>query len=778
MNGGGGWHLSLAWGVTKVVAFARMATDAGAIDSRRPAAQRSAARRATEKTAPVRPARVSPGRLLLVGALVCVLVGWVCTFVALRPPWLGLALEPDLDAGVVRVVGARGPSADVPEGLLLVAVEGRPIHASDLVEEPDYLDTYPAMAALFARQADLAEALREPSVLLSLRDVEGRTIERRVQPGERPVGDLPPVYWFQLAAGGAALLIGLWVLVFRPREWSARAFAMMGATFPAFSFPAAIYSTRELALDAPLFRVLSSLNHAGAFLFGIALVVLFLSYPSELVRPRWLWIVPAIFVPWLATDVLRLAPDESVGHRIPILLQMLAAMALAVVQWRACRSDPSKRAALRWFGLSIVVGAGLFVFGTVASRLFGGLPPLPQGYSFGFFLLADVGLALGLRRFRLFELDAWAYRILAWVLGALALLALDAALVFAGTDPRSSFALSLLAAGFVYLPVRGWLWSKAVSRRAVADHELFRGVLQAAFATSAKERTRLWRSLLTELFDPLELRPIGDTNETAPGEPTTSAGVSVGSDGLALDVPAVAASPALRLAYPWRGRAMFAPRHVRLAEQLVSLMQHAEASRDAYDQGVREERRRIARDLHDDLGARLLGGLHADGLAASRQAIRHAIGDMRALVGELVGREVMLADALGELRHETAERLEAAGIALDWPADVEESSAIIEHRAYRSYASMLRELASNVIRHAHARRVSVRVACDGARIVTTFADDGVGFDVGGTGGGNGVRNVLERAAALGGSVRFGRETEGTRVVLELPLAPGASMVDA
>jgi hypothetical protein len=86
--------------------------------------------------------------------------------------------------------------------------------------------------------------------------------------------------------------------------------------------------------------------------------------------------------------------------------------------------------------LSVLVGSGLFVFLMVGSQMLGGFPPLPQGYALGFFLIMFVGLALGVGRYRLFDLDRWAYYVLLWVGGAALVLALDAAMISVLHMPR------------------------------------------------------------------------------------------------------------------------------------------------------------------------------------------------------------------------------------------------------------------------------------------------------------------------------------------------------
>lgn len=716
----------------------------------------------------------APGRILLAATLACLVVCAAALFARLLQPSLGLTLASDAASGVVRITSTRGSSAHVPAPSVLVTIEAsggaqlRP-RPSDLIEEPDFFDTYPEMADFFERQSALAARLEASEVTLGVRVDEGALQEYRVTPTTPRLRDLPGVFWFQIVTACAAFLVSVWVLVLRPGELPVRIFAFMGGAIPIFTVSAAIYSTRELALDGGVFRVLSAVNHAGANLFGCGLVALFLVYPVPLVRPRVMWLVPAIVLPWLALDVARIAPDQNWGSRAPILLEMIAALALGAVQWRATRGDPRGRAGLRWLGVSILAGSSLFVFGVVGSTVLGWFPPISQGYSFGFFLVMHASFAFGLRRHRLFDLDEWAYAVLSWVLAGLALITLDAVLIAVLDANRAlSTGVVLLVVGFFYLPARSWLWSRAVSRRTAPEHEIFDAVLQVTFATHPDERARLWRALLAELFDPLESHPTDEPVDHA----------TIGEEGIRLDVPAAGTVPAHRLVYPWRGRGLFGPRHCRLVDNLVELVRHAETRREAFERGVRDERSRIARDMHDDIGARLLSSLYCEDLALTRDAVRQAMGEVRSVVHELTRRRLALGDVIAEIRRETIQRLENANIAVDWPLEQGDAEVVLGHRVYRHVMSILRELTSNVVQHAGARRVRVGIACDGGRLVVTFADDGEGFDPGSVPRGRGLDNIERRTAELGGSVEFSRESGESVTRLDVPVGADPSPFDA
>jgi len=731
-----------------------------------------------------------PSRIVQGATLLCLAAISLTLWIALSQPWLGIALKSGGETQPVAIISTHpsGPARALPLPARLVAVGNSgaagpvEIEADDVIEEPDMFETYEQTGRFMQRQTTLAALLRQPKVALTVATESGQTQSVDLAPARRPLADLPLAFWIQLFTGAGALLIGAYVLAMRPADIATRLFALSGAMITVSAFAAAIYSSRELAIDGELFRVLSAFNHIGALGFGMAMIALFLIYPRRLMSPRLLWIVPAVFVPWLAADILRLAPSQPVGSQLPTLIEMLLIVVMVGVQWLVNGNDPRARAALNWLGLSVIVGAGAFVSLTIAPVLVQMEPVIDQGHAFGFFLLIYAGLALGVGRYRLFDLSEWAFRITFYTGATLLLFAIDAALiVFLQFQPASALGIALLLVGFGYLPLRSLLWNRFVARRGLPEHELFRAIIDVSLAVTAAERSERWRQLLQRLFDPLVME---ETQEAV-------AAVEVREEGLEVRLPPAAATPALVLRYPWRGRRLFGSAHQDLARELVRLMLYTEESRTAYERGSIEERQRIARDLHDDVGARLLSGLYKTDLGETHRVLRDAITDIRTIVSGLSTDQPPLGRMIAALRHETGERLAAAGVELDWPLDPQDDSPLpLDYPAYRCFSAAHREIVSNIIRHAGARRVSIRVGIradhDGERLTTTIADDGIGIDAAHLEGrptGNGLRGLLRRVRDANGHVAIRRLPAGTAVEITIPLraataaAPQASAPD-
>lgn len=718
-----------------------------------------------------------PVRATLAAALACVLICAAGAATLRTVPWLGLNLAADTSNDTVAVtsVDAGGPAAVALAGRVpatLTAIDGLALTATDRIEEPDFLESYSRVRTLFAAQSAAVAALSDAPVRLTFKGADGRTFEAEVTPSKRPVTDLPVLFWLQMMFGAGAALIGAWVWSLRRQDLGVVMFGLTGLGLLFSTAAAAIYSSRELALDGGLFRMLSGMNHLGAQMFGAGMVALFCLYPKRIVSNRVLVLIGGVIALWWIGDTAHLTFNPQIGSYLPVMIETVAIFALIAIQWWINRKDPLARAAMRWFGLSVVVGIGGYVFGNALPVLLNQAPALPQGLLLGSFLLIYIGLALGLGRYRLFQLDQFAYRTVFYAGGALGVLAFDAALIFALQVERvAALGVSLLLIGLLYLPARDALWRRLTARRRTEPDDLFGWVVEAALAPPTERQWR-WRELLSRLFEPLEI-DAADTVFAAP---------AILEDGLSMGIPATSAGPALVLRFARGGRSLFTAEDLAAARQAVGLLAQADASRLAYERGATEERRRIAQDLHDDVGARLLSGLHKTDLPQTRGALREAIAEIRLVVSGLAGEGRPLDDVFADLRHEAFERLAAAGVALDWPLDEpsDAPSVEIDYSVQKALRSALREMVSNTIRHAQATSMSIRVARQGERLTLTARDDGVGLRpdqpraADGIGLGLGLSGLAKRLEALGGALRLPPTAKGMTLELEVDLAGRAT----
>lgn len=207
-----------------------------------------------------------------------------------------------------------------------------------------------------------------------------------------------------------------------------------------------------------------------------------------------------------------------------------------------------------------------------------------------------------------------------------------------------------------------------------------------------------------------------------------------------------------------------------------------------------EERKRLARELHDELGQDLSSMALTVELAqrmAERDpqgAVRH-LDQTRTMIAEatdqmynlILGLRPSVLDDLGlvtALQAQAKRTLEPAGITFDLEPKglAKRLPPALETVLFRIFQEAL----SNVQRHAKACHVHLRLERDDGMVVAEIRDDGTGFDVIASSGGPwkgrglGLRGMHERAVQCGGDlVVDSRLGEGTRIRVRLPLAEGA-----
>jgi signal transduction histidine kinase len=189
-----------------------------------------------------------------------------------------------------------------------------------------------------------------------------------------------------------------------------------------------------------------------------------------------------------------------------------------------------------------------------------------------------------------------------------------------------------------------------------------------------------------------------------------------------------------------------------------------------------DERKRVARELHDELSQSVAAlGLAVDGagLTSLRPLVQRISDELHRVIVDL--RPSVLDDlGLASAVRWCAERLSARAVAVrceigDLPAAIPPD---VETAVFRA----VQEALVNIERHARAETALIQMFTDAGALVVEIEDDGVGFEpstIGRDPGslrGVGVLGMRERIEIVGGSLRVESEPgSGTRVVMRVPL---------
>ena len=187
-----------------------------------------------------------------------------------------------------------------------------------------------------------------------------------------------------------------------------------------------------------------------------------------------------------------------------------------------------------------------------------------------------------------------------------------------------------------------------------------------------------------------------------------------------------------------------------------------------------EERNRIYRDLHDDVGAKLLGlaiSAQRANLPKEADLARSALQDLRDVVSRSAQAITPLADLLADWRAETEQRVKSAGLRLDWHFPEQETDAVVNPEAALNLSRILRESVTNILRHAQASHISIIMQIDGTHFRFSVEDDGVGMPVADLKPHRGMTGMQARAAALNAALDWRSiQPHGCRVEFHVQLS--------
>ncbi|MBX3669676.1 MAG: hypothetical protein KF778_14845 [Rhodocyclaceae bacterium] len=189
------------------------------------------------------------------------------------------------------------------------------------------------------------------------------------------------------------------------------------------------------------------------------------------------------------------------------------------------------------------------------------------------------------------------------------------------------------------------------------------------------------------------------------------------------------------------------------------------------ERAVAEERERIYRDLHDDVGAKLLSLVYRAGRPEDADLARSALRDLREVVSLTGGDRYELENLMADWRIECEQRLREAGVTLNWRQTGAPDAISLSQQQALHLGRILREAISNVIRHAGAAGVQVCFDAGPDTLNLEIADDGCGLVPGAqNSAGRGLRNMQSRATRLGARLETGPGAAGgCRIALRLPI---------
>ena len=214
-----------------------------------------------------------------------------------------------------------------------------------------------------------------------------------------------------------------------------------------------------------------------------------------------------------------------------------------------------------------------------------------------------------------------------------------------------------------------------------------------------------------------------------------------------------------------------------LVRYLVKRRMRARIRRLEQETALERERARIARDMHDQVGANLTHIALLAGMASTPQSrseladsARRAVDSLDGVVWAVNPRKDTLESLFQYLVRFAEDFLKPTSLRLrlDFPVDVPECRLPPEFRYH--VLLVVKEALNNAVKYSRATEVHLSATMEPLSLGIMIADNGGGFDVEGAAAeGNGLRNLRERALALRGECRINSQPgTGTCITLIVP----------
>lgn len=220
-----------------------------------------------------------------------------------------------------------------------------------------------------------------------------------------------------------------------------------------------------------------------------------------------------------------------------------------------------------------------------------------------------------------------------------------------------------------------------------------------------------------------------------------------------------------------------------LAEQRIQLAVYNEEIQKQREKILlTEERQRLVRDMHDGLGSQLVSasallksGHSKDAMSVElSELIDHALLDLRSMLDVFSSNKPLgegdeqdtFSVLLGMLRHRLAPVFRSQVIDFDWQAEPLPHDFLQGDRDRLQLLRLLQEACTNIIKHAQAKRVSLRTYVTSSAIVFEVHDDGRGIEASKGASqrtGHGIASMTARATRLGAQLVIDTSADGTCV---------------
>lgn len=671
---------------------------------------------------------------------------------ALNWPYYGVHADSNGQNPYITISSVEADSPAARAGLRagdrIVAVEGQDgqrlgMTGFEAIRSREHLGSYADAAMTRRAKSELWTLLDSGPVLFETND--GRRIE--VQPDERrPISSIPLSAYYVAFQALVIILVVTGILAFAPLSIPVIFLVISGAAFAINNLFSYLTNIVEITLPGSHWVAYDICVRAAVPIFSLGLVGLIWHFPKP-VLPRFpAWAVILVY----GLIILIGFGTELYAHPIhpyqgPNFVAMLSTLPVCFLNLWRCRNDPIDFASALWFVMT-VMGISAFSFLTFSMPIGLGFEPIvPTIFAQSFIVMIYIGLALGTVRYRLFDIHRIWWRSVTWIVGGFLVVICDVLLIsFFDFEQSTALPLALLVAGWLYFPMRQVVFEFFVKIKETRAEDHLPSLVQEFSGIRDPEAFEgRFAKFLKSAFQAQEIERSPDSDIWR---------VSIRSNGLAMVVPMLSGTGSFQLIGSQNGRQLFSLNDVTVATNLLRMGRHFASAHERELQKVSQERDRIMRDLHDDVGGKLLNLVYMAPDAETKQVARDSLSALRDVMAVIEDDQMVdLPVAWERFKATTQSRFEPMGFALKTVENYA-SERTLSAREFVNLKRIMQEMTSNILKYAEPGEVEavLSVDADGSLDLrlTNVAKPRVDAELS---GGRGLANIRKRMEELGGS---------------------------
>ena len=718
---------------------------------------------------------VSPVKFIFFSLLISTSFQLIGIYLLLQQPWIGIQTQPDIKSGFVRITDIM-PYSPADQSLhlnkeqiitklnnknqtIILTYQGRDEYLSAAnFQNLDWL----------IRQQKIVWEILKSSDFISI-TTQDNSVTSLLTKQYTPISGIPMYVWLLCLIHILLPLIGIFVWMHKPKSLESILLYFAGLSYSLFGAIFLVLYQRELTLNPELILPLTSLANASLLLLGFILGGILTYYPKKVISTKFLVVY---FIVWLLLSLNYYTRWFELPYHIFILQFIILYAIMFMVsyqQWTDSKGNPINRVTLLVLHVSTQLPAGLTIILYAIPTTLGYESYITPLVAHFLMITMFIGWAIGILRFRLFEVEYWLFKILLWVLSGIAIIIIDMIIVaWLGLSLNHALGLAIIITGFIYFPIRQWLITKFIPLNKPTLQEflsIFNGIIANSITDEDFEKS--WKEILAIKFSPLNISSNSIKNKESEKKLSI-----ITNNGFGLLVPMLVKDKYYTLNGKYSGAYLFNTNDVVITNSLFEIACITHHASQMRHQAIQEERQRIMHDLHDTVGARLLTMINRSTNLQEAQQARETLRILRDTVKlSLQSTPMDIANCLADWRNELINRTECLGIALNWQYSDTLYDLWFMPQQILDITNIFRELISNALKHAQPTSLFVDATYLNTNFILKISHNGVTTPATQWQEGTGLASLKKRINKLAGTYKVDQESNYVTTTVSLTLKP-------